>query len=633
MINQNNYPLKLLTVWLLLLFPLISYASDPPDWDPDKIITHVSEIGSSTSVLRDSAYSGYLFNGVKFYNGLNIRSHDNVYFYNCEFYDKGVKLAFDTEPGKVSDPRFLHRGNNNITFDNCLFKDVTANGIVTEIKDAPYVDHLNLVIKNCTFDGWGEHDDSKQPCEAKCDNCDRTVQYENPDDIDCIIDGNASTTTPITGAGYCTFKSENGCERCNDAYNKFDHGLYVRSTEVLIENNEFIRIKGGSAISIRNSGTVKGNKIYTQYSTENPGGIGLAMAYWDQYNARGDKTLLIENNVIIGKAQHKGLVSADSFLECTNGQLTLVGINDERGDRNAVNTAIFRFNTIVMLPGIEYPGHSVITIKNKNGDFNQPGAVSAYGNLIVDLRQQPLHYSTAINLIPVDADKNLLITNEDNFLSCDWDQEPYDLRLQLAHKAWNFNPPLNANEPVPVLDKDGNNRSGAWISAGAYQYIPDHPLFLSNVISTPTSVTQDGPVNIASTVEDNATLTVESTDYVTLEPGFVVENGGVFNLELGCDDQTTGSRSATASIEEVITPETAENRLAELSFFPNPSFGQLFFEQPLESVAILDQSGRVVASSNGDAISKLDISNLRPAMYFVQMKLQNQLETKILIKR
>lgn len=345
------------------------------DWNWNKTIENKVNpvINPGTDLTNKKKYNKTLFVNCTFTGGLNIKGIDSLYFYGCTFTNKGVKLG--------------NRTTNNITFDNCTFKDVTANGIVTNINDKN--DHHNLVIKDCHFENWGIHDGVSV--------CNKDVEC-NP--------------------------NKDNCERCDDEYNKFEHGIYLRATDAIVKNCTFYHTIGGPAISVRNSAKIIGNTVYSDQT-----GTGGALGYWANVKAKGSKTLVVEGNTFIENAQNKTLLEEDKGCDCGNSFSGLVAITN--GDTSkAVSKVMFRFNTLIVLDSLENKRYKTFTISDK---FDQK-AVMIYGNLFADFRE----YVDFTGEYEVDTETNLLTKNKNNFIKIDQNNLPYDTRLTDKGQAYNY---------------------------------------------------------------------------------------------------------------------------------------------------------------------------------------------------
>jgi hypothetical protein len=67
-----------------------------------------------------------------------------------------------------------------------------------------------------------------------------------------------------------------------------------------------------------------------------------------------------------------------------------------------------------------------------------------------------------------------------------------------------------------------------------------------------------------------------------------------------------------------------------LGFYPNPTFGFIQFENPIDSFEITDLQGRLVFSYSGELVSSFDLSPLQPGMYIVN---SNAKSSKLMISK
>lgn len=89
------------------------------------------------------------------------------------------------------------------------------------------------------------------------------------------------------------------------------HGIYVQTSDFLIEGNVVTNSVDGNAISVRSSGVVRGN--YTSDSRES------GIAYYADHAAGPSDTLIIEDNVIIGSGNGTSRSDID-LLRIPDGQ-------------------------------------------------------------------------------------------------------------------------------------------------------------------------------------------------------------------------------------------------------------------------------------------------------------------------
>ncbi len=76
------------------------------------------------------------------------------------------------------------------------------------------------------------------------------------------------------------------------------HGIYLQSTDFLIEGNTILDTNAGNGISVRSSGIVRDNVVIDVVREESNGGYGIA--YFSDHASGPSDTLIIEGNVIDG---------------------------------------------------------------------------------------------------------------------------------------------------------------------------------------------------------------------------------------------------------------------------------------------------------------------------------------------
>ena len=140
------------------------------------------------------------------------------------------------------------------------------------------------------------------------------------------------------------------------------HGIYAQAPGVLIQNNTFSRIHDGNAISIRSTGTVRGNVV---------GDVGLlgqqsdGIKYYPSSLADPTATLVIENNIVWDPSKHGielDALPADSL--------------------NYAENVVIRYNTVLIRSGphVLHPSPRGIDLDADMADKY----MSVYGNLVVN---------------------------------------------------------------------------------------------------------------------------------------------------------------------------------------------------------------------------------------------------------
>ena len=116
----------------------------------------------------------------------------------------------------------------------------------------------------------------------------------------------------------------------------------------------------------------------------------------------------------------------------------------------------------------------------------------------------------------------------------------------------------------------------------------------------------------------------------------------LFNGNLNHGGCVLPSLSSAGFFFDSLSPSCAtiisltENALAQMSIYPNPSQGYLFFEAPTEiselDITIYNSTGQVMLKKRHPAESALDISELPKAMYFVEVRLQESVQRLRILK-
>lgn len=197
------------------------------------------------------------------------------------------------------------------------------------------------------------------------------------------------------------------------------HAIYLQNNDYLIENNTIYNSWCGAGISVRASGTLRGNKVWNSQNRAN--------GFWSDHAAGGDRTLWIENNVFVGDAIGLGFDATP----------------------NVVDRFVIRFNTVVM----QDDAPAVFL-----GWPATDKQFEVYGNLLVSPWQ---HFIDG----PADyVSRNHMTTSTSGFADSEW-------RLGAGHPARQC---ANGESQFPNVDKDDRPRpssSGA-LDCGAYQYQP-----------------------------------------------------------------------------------------------------------------------------------------------------------------
>jgi hypothetical protein len=174
------------------------------------------------------------------------------------------------------------------------------------------------------------------------------------------------------------------------------------------------------------------------------------------------------------------------------------------------------------------------------------------------------------------------------------------------------------------------------------------PIVYSNVSSGSGTLPL---VSVASTITGSSntvispstTVSFKASQEIVLSPGFVANNGSIFNAIIEpCStgtyiDYCGGAGNVGGRMAQPILEETKSINKEDLSIFPNPSSGiftiNLGNDVKFGNVKIYDQLGKPVKEISIENANKVDIdlSNFANDMYIVKIDLGNELIVRKII--
>jgi hypothetical protein len=290
------------------------------------------------------------------------------------------------------------RNVSNVYIKNCLIQDVTEDGIV--LRSTGSTD--NVTIDGCTISNTG-----KSGILAKQN------EEEDVDHSNLVIKNNTLSDIGLT---------------------EYDHGIYVFSTESLIENN-LVSGTAGNGISIRTSGVVRGNKVWdTQES---------CIKYYSNHAPGVSNALYIENN----SCYQTKAGSGDPGISLRRAR--------EASETWLLQNYYIRFNSVILLTDERY-GFAVTS-----PDFEAKN-VELYGNLFINTQDS----SKTFNPEYVDySSSNYTSTSLDGFMNPN--KSPYDFQLTANSPARYY---ASTEAHFPATDISGVMRAAGYLDAGAYQF-------------------------------------------------------------------------------------------------------------------------------------------------------------------
>jgi hypothetical protein len=315
----------------------------------------------------------------------------------------------------------LDTGDDNILIVNAVFHDIDGNGIMIRnvkniyIKDCLIYDLTEEGIalsssgstENVTIDGCTIHHTARSGIIAK------QRPAENVNHINLVIKNNTI---------YDTGQSE------------YDHGIYVQSTDSLIERN-VIHNSSGNGISLRSSGIVRGNEVWATQES--------CIRYYSDNVPGRSNAVVIENNICYQLDAGAG----DPGISLLRAR--------ETAEAWLVQNYTIRFNTVVMFTADR---------ANFAVESAEIGArhVQVYGNLFINTRD----LNQALPRAYVDyLSSNYTSTSLAGFVNAG--RAPYDFRLMATSPARRY----AAREPnFPVTDINGTVRTAGYLDAGAHQF-------------------------------------------------------------------------------------------------------------------------------------------------------------------
>ena len=342
--------------------------------------------------------------------------------------------TFDGDPLEINN-------QTDVLIINCTIRNVNGPPAAIRLRNSKRVLVLNNVVTGHRYKDHGSgiivgYDGD--PCEY--------VIIENntirDEDGNGISTGGSSTlprqANPVPGLIIRDNLIHDVGKYADPNGNSPKHGMYIKATDALIENNVVYNCFDGSGISIRSTGVVRGNKVWNTK--------GGNLVYWPQKVAGSSEKLIIENNVVYQDDDYTGPRSDKPLLRLGSSKPP------------KFNDFTIRFNTVVVFADV---GRSRRIVDLATDHYNN---VKAYGNLVVDLRDDNPKYFTRESEATF-FEKNFTTTSEAGFV----DVASRDFRLTADHPAVGY-VPASANLPsYPKTDLQGNKRQYP-LDAGAYAF-------------------------------------------------------------------------------------------------------------------------------------------------------------------
>lgn len=203
---------------------------------------------------------------------------------------------------------------NNTIIRNIVIKDVTGDGLV--LRDVENITIENIEIYNVTgngikLSGWASTD---------------SITIKNCYIHDVGKNGIVSSQRDSTNTNHTNLViSDNTIENTGlSGTNGLYHGMYIQSTDTVVDNNTIINSMDGNGISIRSSAIVTNNDI--------SGSGKSAISYYPDHDSGSTNTLTIDGNYIEDWGNN------NSTLELDRTAINIIDANT--GDTRVDNISI-----------------------------------------------------------------------------------------------------------------------------------------------------------------------------------------------------------------------------------------------------------------------------------------------------
>ncbi len=194
---------------------------------------------------------------------------------------------------------------------------------------------------------------------------------------------------------------------------------------------------------------------------------------------------------------------------------------------------------------------------------------------------------------------------------------------------------------APAKDFDGINRpQGSGIDLGAYEYDPSFTPPTSdcvvdlNLLGAITSGTYTASATISAygAIDEGSTVVFDTKERISLEPGFTVQKGAVFDAKIGngCTASVSGRGFDTSNT----TPSSSLKVDDVITVYPNPTNSIIYIEgiKNNDLISLYDINGRLLIKKVGSkSREKLNLEPFPSGLYIV--KIEDKIYRKILINR
>lgn len=251
------------------------------------------------NTLSLQAQTQTIIEGKVYDAGLKLTDVNNVLIKNCRFSNREGMYGLFLE--RCSNVRIenctIESVGNESFYENNTYKGQPSEYMTREVSGLELLDCNKVVFfKNTVMDIFGrgilvKATSVETAGEFTIDSCRIVYTYDDAILVSTAkAQGSPETDLPYKGGKILNNTIHDiGLAITKNGYHR--HGMYLKSSDILVEGNNIYNCFYGQGISLRNAGTIRNNRVRNCVF----GGI----AFWAQTNTtKSTKKVLIENNEI-----------------------------------------------------------------------------------------------------------------------------------------------------------------------------------------------------------------------------------------------------------------------------------------------------------------------------------------------
>ncbi len=167
-----------------------------------------------------------------------------------------------------------------------------------------------------------------------------------------------------------------------------------------------------------------------------------------------------------------------------------------------------------------------------------------------------------------------------------------------------------------ITDEPGKWELTAWLTGNAVfanDICPENALLSDLAIRKPQQFKPTPGKMLEWRVRDAANNQVIQAGQTTVRPDGLVVVPQIFVTK------ETFRKIRIQVFDPTVATQELKEETSDLSVFPNPTSGMLFFKNEFESVRVFDLNGKIVLEKQGFGETELDVSSLQNGLYFLEI--------------